>query len=391
MENVFGLNSGTMVEMWLNNTQIYSNTLWYGIKFSGSSPDGTRVGNIYMHKTLPVQSNFKACTLTQDGDPKYLNPNDWTKYEDGASIDTSLDIMIEIPSHSINLVPESDGFTIQMSPYLLPGFTEVKKQYVGAYEGLVQEGRLRSTYGVVPTVSTTRESFQSYARANGSAHWNMYTYEAHKAITWCFVVEYATLNSQKGVISSLTSEGYHQGGLGSGCTAGTVGGAWAFMNCGTSDSLGTSSGEVAWTNGTDTRMCNRYRGIENPFGHVWKNTIDVIWAGTSNRIYKCNDFLKFGNDKSLYTDTGINDSTTEGSLSKLVNNPQADLFCAENSGSSTTYFCDYHWTNPVDVDRTLLIGGSAVNGVTAGFFALDSHLALGGSSAAVGTRLVYLP
>lgn len=391
MENVFGLNSGTMVEMWLNNTQIYSNTLWYGVKFSGSSTDGTRVGNIYMHKNLPVQSNFKACTLTQDGNVKYLNPNDWTKYEDGTAINTSLDIMIEIPSHSINLVPESNGFTIQMSPYLLPGFTEVKKQYVGAYEGLVQEGRLRSTYGVVPTVNATRESFQSYARANGSAHWNMYTYEAHKAITWCFVVEYATLNSQKGVISSLTSEGYHQGGLGSGCTVGTVGGAYAFMNCGTSDSLGTSSGEVAWTNGTDTRMCNRYRGIENPFGHVWKNVIDVIWTGTSNRIYKCTDFLKFGNDKSLYTDTGINDSTTEGYLSKLVNNSQADLFCAENSGSSTTYFCDYHWTNAVDTDRTLLIGGAADYGVDAGLFALYSSAGLGFSGAAVGTRLVYLP
>lgn len=391
MENVFGLNSGTMVEMWLNNTQIYSNTLWYGIKFSGSSPDGTRVGNIYMHKNLPVQSNFKACTLTQDGNPKYLNPNDWTKYEDGTAINTSLDIMIEIPSHGINLVPESDGFTIQMSPYLLPGFTEVKKQYVGAYEGFVQEGKLMSIKGILPTVNNSRAYFQSYARAKGNEHWNMYTYEAHKAITWCFVVEYATLNSQKEVISSLTSEGYHQGGLGSGCTAGTVGGAYAFMDCGTSDSLGTGSGEVAWTNGTDTRMCNRYRGIENPFGHVWKNTIDVIWVGTSNRIYKCTDFLKFGNDKSLYTDTGINDSTTEGSLSKLVNNSQADLFCAENSGSSATYFCDYHWTNPVDVDRTLLIGGYTGYGVAAGLFGLRSYYDLGASNASVGTRLVYLP
>ena len=391
MENVFGLNSGTMVEMWLNNTQIYSNTLWYGVKFSGSSTDGTRVGNIYMHKNLPVQSNFKACTLTQDGNAKYLNSNDWTKYEDGTAIDSSLNVMIEIPSHGINLVPESNGFTIQMSPYLLPGFTEVKKQYVGAYEGFVQEGKLRSIKGIPPTVNNTRAYFQSYARANGSAHWNMYTYEAHKAITWCFVVEYATLNSQKGVISSLTSEGYHQGGLGSGCTVGTVGGAYAFMNCGTSDSLGTSSGEVAWTNGTDTRMCNRYRGIENPFGHVWKNVIDVIWTGTSNRIYKCTDFLKFGNDKSLYTDTGINDSTTEGYLSKLVNNSQADLFCAENSGSSTTYFCDYHWTNAVDTDRTLLIGGSAGHGVGAGLFLLYSGGDLGYSNAIVGTRLVYLP
>jgi hypothetical protein len=109
----------------------------------------------------------------------------------------------------------------------------------------------------------------------------MYTYNIHKFITWCFVVEYATLNSQKAVNDILTAEGYHQGGLGKGVTSGTkkVNGknVWGFVPCGTTDNLFNGSGEVTYNyTNTDAEgaeiqastKVNRYRGIENPFGHV---------------------------------------------------------------------------------------------------------------------------
>ena len=66
-----------------------------------------------------------------------------------------------------------------------------------------------------------------------------------------FLVEYATRNSQKAVNTELTPEGFRQGGLGSGCTTGTatINGAqiWSFMPTGSSDSLGSGSGEVTVT------------------------------------------------------------------------------------------------------------------------------------------------
>lgn len=384
------LNSNSVIEMYLNGVQIYTNVLWYGVKFAGSATTGTRTGNIYMHKNLPVQSNMKGCTITADGEVKYLNATDWTKYEDGTSIDSTLNVMVEIPAHSILFVVDGSDVEIRMSPYYLPGFTPIRKQYVSAYEAYNDDSVLKSKKGVVPTVTTTRANFQTYARANGSVHWNMYTYEAHKAITWLFVVEYANRNCQAAYNSALTADGYHQGGLGDGVTTGTDGGAYSFVPTGTTDSLGNSSGIVAYQ-GTD-RSYNvpRYRGIENPFGHVWKNVIDVVVSGTDNSVYLTTDYTLYGDDKTKYKLQSFKEATSNNYVSQLTNNAAGDLFPSAITSSASTYYCDYHYTNPVTTDRTLLIGSRSVDGAGAGLFYLNSNNGLGLSYATVGSRLTYL-
>lgn len=390
MDNVIGLNSSTTIEMWLNNNQIYTDALWYGVKFSGSATTGTRTGNIYMHKNLPVQSNMKGCTITSDGVIKYLNATDWTKYEDGTDRDTTLNTMVEIPDHSILLIASENDVEIRISPYRLPGFTPVKKQYISAYEAYNSNSVLKSIKGVLPTVSTTRETFQTLARANGNIHWNMYTYEAHKAITWLFVIEYANRNCQAPYNSALTSEGYHQGGLGDGVTTETSNGAYSFVPTGTTDSLGNNTGVVSYDSGYITVSVPRYRGIENPFGHIWKNVIDVIVTGTDNKVYINRDYTKFSNSISDCELQSFTDSTSNGYSSSLVNNSAADLFCEAANGSTNTYYCDYHYTNVTTVDRTLTVGGRAAGGANAGLFCLDSNGGLGYSSARIGSRLTYL-
>lgn len=390
MDNVIGLNSSTTIEMWLNNNQIYTDALWYGVKFSGSATTGTRTGNIYMHKNLPVQSNMKGCTITSDGIVKYLNATDWTKYEDGTDRDTTLNTMVEIPDHSILLIASGNDVEIRISPYRLPGFTPVKKQYVSAYEAYNSNSVLKSIKGVLPTVNTTRETFQTLARANGNIHWNMYTYEAHKAITWLFVIEYANRNCQAEYNSELTSEGYHQGGLGEGVTTGTSNGTYSFVPTGTTDSLGNNTGVVSYDSGYITVSVPRYRGIENPFGHIWKNVIDVIVTGTDNKVYINRDYTKFSNSISDCELQSFTDSTSNSFLSRLVNNSAADLFCKEANGNASTYYCDRHYTNPTTTDRTLAAGGNADYRASAGLFALDSGAVLGYSSAHFGSRLTYL-
>jgi hypothetical protein len=66
------------------------NELWYGVKFdlaNSSSPDGVRTGNMEMHKTLPIQSKMRGCTINNvDNVKKYLKADDWTKWEDGTVI-----------------------------------------------------------------------------------------------------------------------------------------------------------------------------------------------------------------------------------------------------------------------------------------------------------------
>lgn len=410
------------------------NELWYGVKFdlaNSSSPDGVRTGNMEMHKTLPIQSKMRGCTINNvDNVKKYLKADDWTKWEDGTVIaqdssQISPEMMVEIPEHYRLLVATPDNTVeVRMSEYNLPGYTKVEKKYIGAYEGMTSEtlpNLLRSINNTKykPKVSTTRNQFQVFARENSRTNnWNIYTYGAHRDLTWLFVVEYATLNSQKAFNANLTAEGYHQGGLGGGVTTGSVkiNGAdtWSFVPCGTTNSLGNGTGiiEYTYTNtnaegaSTGTKVVNvpRYRGIENPFGHVWKNVIDVVVAGTDNSVYICKDYTKFGTFEGGTNPTAeqliaagyelqdFKESTITGQyVKKLVNNNQADLFptVVGNGASATTYYCDYHWTSATAALRTLLIGGGSGSGSTAGLFSLYSFGGLDYSNAIVGTRITF--
>lgn len=401
-------NGKSVQEMWLNGSQIYSaGDLWYGVRFSSSSPDGVRTGNMAYHKTLPVQSQFRGCGMSNGSIVGYLKSDDWTKYENNTNVDfNAVDIMVELPDAYYTVVEHGDyDWEIRISTYAIPGYTKFDKQYVSAYEAYSDGTTLFSRKGQTPTVNKNRDAFLKEARKNRNNHYAMYTYNIHKFITWCFVVEYATLNSQKNVNNVLTVEGYHQGGLGNGVTSGTkkVNGkdVWAFVPCGTTDSLFNGSGEVTYnyTNtdaeGAETQAstkANRYRGIENPFGHVWKNCCDIIITGTTNKVYLTDNIENFGNDRSLFTDSGLTSfPTTEQWVKRINNNAAADLFCQEGGGGSTTYFCDYYWTNANDNDRTLLLGAVTGYGSLAGLFGLASSLGLGGAGGHVGTRLVYIP
>lgn len=412
------------------------NELWYGVKFdlaNSSSPDGVRTGNMEMHRTLPIQSKMRGCTISNtDNTKKYLKANDWTKWEDGttSSQDSSgvgVEAFVEIPEHYRLLIATPDNTVeIRMSEYNLPGYTKVEKKYIGAYEGSVNldssshNNLLRTQVrNAAPIVSKTRTEFQTMARNNNRTNnWNIYTYDAHRDLTWLFVVEYATLNSQKAFNANLTAEGYHQGGLGEGVTtsSGTVNGTttYSFVPCGTTNSLGNGTGIIEYTHtntnaegtSTGTKMFNvpRYRGIENPFGHVWKNVIDVVVAGTDNSVYICKDYTKFGTFEGGTNPTAeqliaagyelqdFKESTITGQyVKKLVNNNQADLFptVVGNGASATTYYCDYHWTSATATPRTLLIGGRSDYGSYAGLFYLNSNGGLDASYAYVGTRITF--
>ena len=86
---------------------------------------------------------MKGCTITSEGKVKYLNPLDWTHYEDGTVIDSTLNVMVEIPAHGMLFVASGDDVEIRISPYYLPGFIQVPKQYVSAYSCLRSTERSR--------------------------------------------------------------------------------------------------------------------------------------------------------------------------------------------------------------------------------------------------------
>lgn len=404
---------------------------WYGVSWSetSSNPDCTRIGNMDMHRTLPIQSMMKGYLYFKDGNPlcRMLKLNDsWTKCEnysaggwrdvDTLLEDNNINVMIKIPEFwwIDDYTESTETHNLKICPHAKPGWYHHKEAYVSAYEGYIDGNYYRSSKNRIPSVNFTRSAVRPKARANGLGNsWNIYTYNEHRAICHLFLVEYATRNSQKAVNTALTVEGFRQGGLGSGCTTGTVtiNGAttYSFIPTGSSDSLGSGSGEVTVTiqqtdssgsnTTTTTRKCNRYRGIENPFGHVWKHTDDVISvyiSGYGARFwYKCDSPDHFGdsisNDNPYYKNIAANAVVT-GYKTKIVTTSTCDFFALScNNGSETTYWCDYNWDNTDGSLHCLLIGGGSGDGGGAGLFGLNSNRGVGSSAAYIGSRLTYLP
>ena len=400
---------------------------WYGVSWSetSSNPDCIRIGNMDMHRSLPIQSMMKPFAFQTQ--PLYKDQfvplkENFTEAMYGhvsngetGQVASTVNVMIKIPEfwYVDDYTPGTKTHNLKICPHAKPGWHHHKEAYVSAYEAFNfgNKGRLISMKNVVPTVNFTRTNGRTWARANGfdgEAKWNLYTYEEHRAICHLFLVEYATRNSQKAVNTELTPEGFRQGGLGSGCTTGTatINGAqtWSFIPTGSSDSLGSGSGEVTVTiqqtdssgsnTSTITRKCNRYRGIENPFGHIWKHTDDIIsiYEGDWRTYYKSIKPDQFATNKNNSYKPLTSAAVVTGYKTEIRATPTCDFFAeACTNGSETTYWCDYNWDNTDTSEHCLLIGGDSGSGGRAGLFTLDSDLEVGSSAAYIGSRLTYLP
>lgn len=400
---------------------------WYGVSWSetSSNPDCTRIGNMDMHRSLPIQSMMKPFAFqTQSIHKDQFVPlkENFTEAMYGhvnngeaGQVASTVNVMIKIPEfwYVDDYTPGTKTHNLKICPHAKPGWHHHKEAYVSAYEAFnfSNKGRLISMKSVVPTVNFTRTNGRTWARANGfdgEAKWNLYTYEEHRAICHLFLVEYATRNSQKAVNTALTPEGFRQGGLGSGCTTGTatINGAqtWSFIPTGSSDSLGSGSGEVTVTiqqtdssgsnTSTITRKCNRYRGIENPFGHIWKHTDDIIsiYEGGWRTYYKSIKPDQFATNKNNSYKPLTSAAVVTGYKTEIRVTPTCDFFAeACTNGSETTYWCDYNQDNTDTSEHCLLIGGGSDNGGQAGLFYLYSANGVGNSYANIGSRLTYLP
>ena len=399
---------------------------WYGVSWSetSSNPDCTRIGNMDMHRSLPIQSMMKPFAFNC-GQPHFKDQyvpvkENFTSGQYSHNANDSLsqatndvNIMIKIPEfwYTDDYNFNTKTHNLKICQHAKSGWNHHKEAYVSAYELYNLNGRAISKRENIPTVNFTRANGRTWARANGfdgEAKWNLYTYEEHRAICHLFLVEYATRNSQKAVNTTLTAEGFRQGGLGSGCTTGTVtiNGAitYSFIPTGSSDSLGSGSGEVTVTiqqtdssghnTSTIARKCNRYRGIENPFGHVWKHTDDVIsiYGGGYRTWYKSIKPEQFANNKNTSYKPLTTATVVTGYKTEIRATPTCDFFAAAcTNGSKSTYWCDYNWDNTDTSEHCLLISGCSSNVGEAGLFYLNSHYGVNYSYAGLGSRLTYLP
>lgn len=412
----------------------------YGIEFdtSVSSPACTRIGNLSLHKSLPIHNRMKGCLLNDDGEVvEYLNPANWT----GQTRDGSRgQVMVELPMHYRKFETDGTKRRVRISEYPLPGYHVVGKRYVSAYEATVKrstttlcsvvnmdadyrggnnqadwDGSYRSVLGR-PATQISRINFRNYARKrkSGSTEWNCMTYDIHKELYWLFVIEYATLNSQAAFNAQKDSNGYAQGGLGDGVTTlesgkwNTFNSYYPFIPCGYTDELGNGTGEVEYSmpaeydSSIKKVKVPRYRGIENPFGHIWQWTdgINVRISPTEensgdglSKVFVCTDPAKFSDSGyDGYTHVG-NEARAEGYVKEVIFGEGGEIMPSVVGGGSTTYFCDYLYTNipTTEALRGVLFGGNAARGASAGFAAADSNSAPSTANTAFGSRLCFLP
>lgn len=407
----------------------------YGVEWdtASSSPDGVRVGNIQLHRELPIQSKMRRCLLDRDGGVKeYLdNELSWG----GSYLDYA--VMTEIPEHWYKLYFNGTKFRMMLSEVPLPGYKHVDKFYISTYEARIYrtdnllcsaagasklsdpnsinfrggdntaewDDTYRSLLGL-PVTNLTRDQFRQAARKRGKG-WEMYTYGAHKTLFWLFAVEYATLNSQKSFNAQKDANGFSQGGLGLGPTQMTD---WTNFNntnplipCGYTNEFGNGSGEKAYvvknaSGGTHaTLMANRYRGIENPFGHIWKYTdganIQVTTgdAGLSV-LWTTDDPSNFSDTSYIGYDKKGNICRTNGYVKRVLLGEDGDIVTTEIGGSSSTYWCDYYYTY-TSINRMLMVrvGGDADRALDAGLTCVAANLAPSDGSRNSSSRLCFFP
>jgi hypothetical protein len=415
---------------------------YYGIEWDTtvSNPKPTRIGKMELHKELPLQSMMRNCILKDDGSVAYyLHANDSTKQDNGAAADltgATGQIETELPDMYVRFETDGNKCRHLQSTEPLPGFHLWRKGYIGSVEATVKrstttlasvcntdadyrggnndatrDGTYRTMLGM-PATNISLTNFRAYARKRGSTEWNCNLYRLHKMMWWLFAVEYANFNSQADFNAALDENGYHQGGLGAGVTT-WDGTSWSNYNgyyplvpCGVTNSLGNHTGTVDYNViGSDgstvkTFAVPRYRGVENPFGHIWKWTdgckciIQSEESGGLSKFYVCDNPANFTSSGTTNYDYRGNLPRSDGYVKALILGEDGEIMPLAVGGGSTTYFCDYFYTNiPTsgESERGVLFGGRASSTAAAGFVCARTDSTATYATAYIGSRLCFDP
>ena len=267
-------------------TELYS----YGVEWTigVSDPHLTRVGNSYFHKALPIQSQFRGCVEKDGNIQYYLGASNWKYKEDGTTLSvldgTDGNLQVHTPRWYIkSYMPESGTAWVRQSNVYIDNTWTVVPEMVLDPDGACIDRTDTSNLKLCDVVNTTatyrgggnRSSYDSYletdpyrtdlgkritgisritgrqyARNAGRELMNLFQYQC--IFYWCPVIEYATFNLQDTYNPELTSDGYHQGGLGSGLTNfSTITDQWPSYNgyypltpCGLGSEYGNSSASI---------------------------------------------------------------------------------------------------------------------------------------------------
>lgn len=325
----------------------------YGVEWDSTvaDPTLTRIGNLTLHKSLPIQSQLKGCVANGGVINYYLHPDDWSKKEDGTpsvldgtdgtvrvhtprfwgksgvagtkrwvKISTVCidDTWTEIPAMLIDAYRSTTDNTVSATPKLVSVVNTTTAFRGGgnrtAYDTYLETDPVRTDLGK-PRTAMSRATARTWATNAGS---ELLNYEYYKWIMfWLPVIEYATFNMQANFNANLTSEGFHQGGLGVGVTNMSY---WDYYNgfysvcpCGYANSLGNFTGtkvipQASWIYNSvgTTNMASYSRDAAQADMSAETNKVTITNIKSTNR-YMYRPFAHQGGE-TVYTISGL----TEG-------------------------------------------------------------------------------
>lgn len=256
-----------------------------------------------------------------------------------------------------------------------------------------------SIAGVKPasglTQSLTRQNIEQMAQNRGTG-WHCDLIKAESANQLLMIIEMGMMNLQtaigQGVVNILDNSAYNCSSL-TGSTAAlgdTTGQATQTIN---------TKGDVSTTETTSGKVSITYRGLENPWGNIWKVMEGINIYGNGNmsagQPFICDDF-NFADSKNNdnYIGAGFTITNANGFVSAMGYSSNCDwLFIAsECLGNSSLPVGDYTFgLQNLNGYRIAQLGGRWDDGSSVGAFYLNSYSGNNIRNRALSGRLLYVP
>jgi hypothetical protein len=282
----------------------------------------------------------------------------------------------------------SSGLTFTVHPAFQKAGVERSHRYYSAYRAFNASGTAQSRSGVTFTVSQTRGTFRTQARArntglsdpSGNAN-NVYgpiDWYLRSATNLLYLVEYRTFFSQS-VLG-----------------AGNVSGSDYAKTNGRTNPTGNASGATNESGvlltpnaSSTTDDAVVYRGIEDYWGSSWLFIDGVNFQGTGSgqTVFLNNNPSQFTDDTATnYTNSGVATGSSGGYPSAF--NGILFIPTSTTNGSTTTYSTDIWYNDTTNAAwRIARVGGGADDGAGAGCFFLTSSIGSTGSNSRLGGAL----
>ena len=324
----------------------------------------------------------KPCILENGTVLGYLNPNDYTKYENGTSAPITTvgkDVMVEFPKRGYKITTENNIVKIRLtdnpnaSGYSYKPFSRNAEGdrdyfYYGAYKGYVSSSKLYSVSGNTPTVNQTRATFRTYAKNRGTGYAQNGFYQL-TYLQCCYLLRFKNLNSQEAVGTGYTNTSNS-----------------SITKTGGTNGWGMNTEKMQIKDGKSQVKC---LGIEDFWGNIYQ-WVDGITTDSSRRLCVCHIPGSFSDSTS---GTNINviasgvSSDIGSHLSKVQGSTDGGFVAKEVSGSDSTYFCD---SAGLTASCVACFGGIWNSGASAGAFSLRVYISASDAYSYVGSRLMYV-